>query len=77
MRKIIRIIMGILIMAGGIGLVVFGGSLLLQEQSWLILGGFTIFFALGVSVLQLGYSILQGKGVKEAWLMILFTGNRL
>ena len=73
--KIARIIFGTIIALAGIGLILFGASLLVQQQSWLMLGGFIVFLGLGYGIAELGYDIVRGNDVRDSLIFLLFLGG--
>jgi hypothetical protein len=76
MKKVIQILFGTLVMLAGIATIAFGTSLLFEQQSWIMAGGFLFFFALGFSLTRLGLAILKGEGSREALASVLFIGRR-
>jgi len=65
MNKTIRIICGTLIGLCGAGVLTFGVSLFVQQQSWMMFGGLITIGGIGATLIWLGSSIARGHSVKD------------
>lgn len=76
MKKFFKAILGTAIILCGLSLILFGANLLIQQQTWLLLGGFITFAAIGYSLVQLGYTIARGGDIQDSLVFLFFLGNR-
>lgn len=75
MKKVIKIIFGILIGLCGVGFLAFAVSLFAQQQSWLMFGGLITLGGIGVTLMWLGYSLARDQKVKDLLDMLLLIAG--
>jgi predicted tellurium resistance membrane protein TerC len=76
MKKLFRVIFGTIIGLLGLSAALFGGSLLLQKQDAILWLGFLFFGAIGYSLINLGYAVTRGRGIRNALWFLSFITRR-
>ncbi|SCF71836.1 hypothetical protein GA0115259_101501 [Streptomyces sp. MnatMP-M17] len=70
--RIVKAIIGSLLVLGGVGLALLGGLIVWQLRSWPSIGGFVVLFGLGLAIAYVGYELVRGESVKDALYFLSF-----
>jgi hypothetical protein len=70
---IVRRILGVLLCCVGIASAGFGVSLVVDQQSWLMVAGLGIFAGFGYLFFNLGYALVTGRGIRTALISFLIA----
>jgi hypothetical protein len=73
--KILKTILGAIVSVGGLGLMAAGAYLLVSQFTWWSILIFLFFSGYGFAVVNLGRTIIKGKGVRDALRYLLFLGS--
>lgn len=71
MKLLLKKALGIVLIITGLGLVSLGCSILLQELSWLMFGGFMALFGCGIAVSNFGLALMRDKDIWQALRFIM------
>jgi len=71
--QVFKTIIGIILALCGIGLVLLGGYIVLQERSWASVGGFTVLLGFGFLIAYLGYDLFRGRSIKDDLFFLFFN----
>ena len=65
MKRLLHITIGLIFITFGVGLIIFGGTLLANSPSWIMGAGFFAFLILGGSIALTGWQIVIGDRILD------------